>query len=99
MKKDVLANDGLPPRREVVVYAGMTTVQRGYYELVSTSTLRDTLVSVELVSSLHQYKVCCCCCCCYLSVSLSVFLSVAPSLPVSLPLCRMYEGTQPASVL
>lgn len=45
LKKDVLANDGLPPKREVVVYAGMTTVQRGYYELVCKNALRDTLAS------------------------------------------------------
>lgn len=49
MKKDVLANDGLPPKREVVVYAGMTTMQRGYYDLVEKNALRETLVSPCLV--------------------------------------------------
>lgn len=47
MKKDVLANDGLPPKREVVVYAGMTTMQRGYYELACKGALRDTLVGAS----------------------------------------------------
>ncbi|CAM9845507.1 unnamed protein product, partial [Hapterophycus canaliculatus] len=44
MKKDVLANDGLPPKREVVVYAGMTSWQRGYYDLVQKNALRQALV-------------------------------------------------------
>lgn len=47
MKKDVLASDGLPPKREVVVYAGMTSLQRSFYDLVERNALRQTLVRGE----------------------------------------------------
>lgn len=44
MKKDVLAKDGLPPKREVVVYAGMSSLQRSFYELAGKNALREALV-------------------------------------------------------
>ncbi|CAM9814495.1 unnamed protein product, partial [Scytosiphon promiscuus] len=67
MKKDVLANDGLPPKREVVVYAGMTSWQRGYYDLVQKNALRQALVDMgiegatrvsEININMNQRKVC-----------------------------------------
>lgn len=70
MKKDVLANDGLPPKREVVVYAGMTTMQRGYYDLVGKNALRETLVSPWLVVGRWSLAVGCFWCCCYFVVLL-----------------------------
>ncbi|CAN0495527.1 unnamed protein product, partial [Ectocarpus sp. 12 AP-2014] len=67
MKKDVLANDGLPPKREVVVYAGMTSWQRGYYNLVGRNALRQALMDMgiegaarlsEININMNQRKVC-----------------------------------------
>ncbi|CAN0480971.1 unnamed protein product, partial [Ectocarpus sp. 12 AP-2014] len=67
MKKDVLANDGLPPKREVVVYAGMTSWQRGYYNLVGRNALRQALMDMgiegaarlsEINNNMNQRKVC-----------------------------------------
>ncbi|CAN0188604.1 unnamed protein product [Ectocarpus sp. 6 AP-2014] len=67
MKKDVLANDGLPPKREVVVYAGMTSWQRGYYDLAGRNALRQALMDMgiegaarlsEININMNQRKVC-----------------------------------------
>ncbi|CAB1114985.1 unnamed protein product [Ectocarpus sp. CCAP 1310/34] len=67
IKKDVLANDGLPPKREVVVYAGMTSWQRGYYDLVGRNALRQALMDMgiegaarlsEININMNQRKVC-----------------------------------------
>ena len=44
MKKDVLAQDGLPPKKEVVVYAGMSSLQRTFYDLAGENALREALV-------------------------------------------------------
>lgn len=46
MKKDVLIN--MPPKREIIVYCGMSSLQRDYYDRVLQNTLRDTLISMEL---------------------------------------------------
>ena len=43
VKKDVLSD--LPPKREVVVYAGMSKLQVGYYHCIQQGTLRDMLAT------------------------------------------------------
>ncbi|CAM9529766.1 unnamed protein product, partial [Laminaria digitata] len=67
MKKDVLAKDGLPPKREVVVYAGMSSLQRSFYELAGKNALREALVGMgiegaarvsEININMNQRKVC-----------------------------------------
>ena len=67
MKKDVLAKDGLPPKREVVVYAGMTSLQKSFYELTGKNALREALVDMgiegaarvsEININMNQRKVC-----------------------------------------
>lgn len=54
MKKDVLAQDGLPPKREVVVYAGMSSLQRSFYELAGKNALREALVRYHAARSAHK---------------------------------------------
>ena len=46
MKKDVLIK--MPPKREVVVYCGMSSLQSEYYSLVANGNLRDTLVKMGI---------------------------------------------------
>mmetsp|Transcript_14172 Transcript_14172/g.39221 ORF Transcript_14172/g.39221 Transcript_14172/m.39221 type:complete len:831 (-) Transcript_14172:130-2622(-) len=42
VKKDVLKD--MPPKKEVVVYSGVSKLQAGYAELIDQGTLRDTLL-------------------------------------------------------
>jgi len=46
MKKDVLIN--MPQKREVVIYAGMTPLQREYYQCVQSNTLREALTDLHV---------------------------------------------------
>jgi Superfamily II DNA/RNA helicases, SNF2 family len=43
IKRDVLTD--LPPKKEVVVYAGMSKLQSGYADLIDKGVLRDVLIS------------------------------------------------------
>jgi ATP-dependent DNA helicase len=43
IKRDVLTD--LPPKKEVVVYAGMSKLQTGYADLIEKGVLRDVLIS------------------------------------------------------
>jgi ATP-dependent DNA helicase len=43
IKTDVLLD--LPPKKEIVVYSGISKLQAGYAELIEQGVLRDTLVS------------------------------------------------------
>ena len=43
IKVDVLSE--MPPKKEVVVYSGISKLQAGYAELIEKGTLRDTLIS------------------------------------------------------
>jgi ATP-dependent DNA helicase len=43
IKRDVLKD--LPPKKEVVVYAGMSKLQSGYSDLIEKGVLRDVLIS------------------------------------------------------
>jgi len=54
IKADVLTN--LPPKKEVVVYAGMSKLQSGYAELIDRGTIRQILMSqgIESARSLSQ---------------------------------------------
>lgn len=54
IKTDVLTD--MPPKKEVVVYAGMSKLQSGYAELIEQGTLRDILLSqgIESARSLSQ---------------------------------------------
>ena len=42
IKADVLSD--LPPKREVIVYSGMSKLQEGYASMIEDGTLRDTLL-------------------------------------------------------
>lgn len=42
IKKDVLCD--LPPKKEIVVYAGMSKLQAGYSDLIEKGVLRDVLI-------------------------------------------------------
>ncbi len=44
LKKDVLAAP-IPTKRDIVVYCGMSSLQREYYAMVRDGTLRDNLVA------------------------------------------------------
>ena len=44
LKRDVLLT--MPPKREVVVYAGMSSLQREYYARVQAGTLREALLQM-----------------------------------------------------
>jgi len=48
IKTDVLSE--LPPKKEVVVYCGISTLQAGYAELIEAGTLRDTLIQQGIES-------------------------------------------------
>ena len=59
--------DKLPPKREVVVYCGMSSLQREYYARVLSGTLRESLVEVGVEGAkkisqinmlMNQRKVC-----------------------------------------
>jgi ATP-dependent DNA helicase len=54
IKRDVLKD--LPPKQEVVVYAGMSKLQCGYSDLIEQGVLRDVLISqgIEQGRSLSQ---------------------------------------------
>jgi ATP-dependent DNA helicase len=54
IKRDVLTD--LPPKKEVVVYAGMSKLQSGYADLIEKGVLRDVLISqgIEQGRSLSQ---------------------------------------------
>jgi ATP-dependent DNA helicase len=43
IKKDVLLD--MPPKKEIVVYAGMSKLQAGYADLIEKGVLRDVLIS------------------------------------------------------
>ena len=43
IKADVLSE--MPPKREVIVYSGISKLQAGYAELIEKGTLRETLIS------------------------------------------------------
>lgn len=47
MKRDVLA-DHLPPKREIVVFCGMSSLQREYIAHIHNHTLRETLVNMGI---------------------------------------------------
>lgn len=46
MKKDVLLN--MPPKKEIVIYCPMTTLQKAFYTRVLDGSIRDTLVSMNI---------------------------------------------------
>jgi ATP-dependent DNA helicase len=54
MKRDVLVK--MPPKKEIIVYCGMSSLQRDYYDRVLQNTLRDTLIEMEVegASSISQ---------------------------------------------
>jgi ATP-dependent DNA helicase len=58
VKTDVLSD--LPPKREIVVYSGISKLQAGYAELIDKGTLRDTLISqgIEKARTLSQTNKC-----------------------------------------
>jgi ATP-dependent DNA helicase len=43
IKTDVLSE--LPPKKEVIIYSGISKLQAGYADLIDKGTLRDTLIS------------------------------------------------------
>lgn len=47
MKKDVLASQ-LPPKREIVLYCGMSSLQREYSAHIHNRSLRETLVKMNI---------------------------------------------------
>lgn len=54
IKKDVLTD--MPPKKEVVVYAGMSKLQEGYSKMIERGVLRDILLNqgIESASGLSQ---------------------------------------------
>jgi len=54
VKKDVLKN--LPPKKEIVVYAGLSKLQAGYADLIDKGVLRDILITqgIDQAKSLSQ---------------------------------------------
>jgi len=54
IKKDVLIK--MPPKKEIVIYCHLSSLQRDYYSRVMDSTIRDTLVSMKIdgANSLSQ---------------------------------------------
>ncbi|CAM9596761.1 unnamed protein product [Chrysoparadoxa australica] len=66
VKKEVLG-DEMPPKQEIVVYAGMTPLQRHYYQLIQEGKLRDALMQIKVEGAkdvsqvnqvMNQRKVC-----------------------------------------
>jgi ATP-dependent DNA helicase len=43
VKVDVLAD--MPPKKEIIVYSGISKLQAGYADLIDKGTLRDTLIN------------------------------------------------------
>eukprot|EP00548_Thalassiothrix_antarctica_P008923 CAMPEP_0194133680 /NCGR_PEP_ID=MMETSP0152-20130528/3745_1 /TAXON_ID=1049557 /ORGANISM="Thalassiothrix antarctica, Strain L6-D1" /LENGTH=776 /DNA_ID=CAMNT_0038829025 /DNA_START=397 /DNA_END=2727 /DNA_ORIENTATION=- len=54
IKKDVLLD--MPPKKEVVVYSGLSVLQKGYAEMIDQGILRDQLVAqgIEMGRTLSQ---------------------------------------------
>jgi ATP-dependent DNA helicase len=54
IKKDVLLD--MPPKKEVVVYSGLSALQRGYAEMIDKGLLRDQLIAqgIEMGRTLSQ---------------------------------------------
>lgn len=54
IKKDVLTD--MPPKKEIVVYAGMSKLQAGYSEMIEKGVLRDILLNqgIEQARTLSQ---------------------------------------------
>ena len=48
VKKDVLTE--MPPKKEVIVYSGVSKLQEGYAKLIEDGTLRDSLISQGIES-------------------------------------------------
>ena len=46
----------MPPKKEILLYAGMTPIQRTYYSLLEAGCLRDVLVElgIEGASDMSQ---------------------------------------------
>ena len=38
----------MPPKREILLYAGMTRLQRSFYTLLQDGSLRDTLTEMNI---------------------------------------------------
>ena len=49
LKKDVLLR--MPPKKEFIVYCGLTSVQQEYYAMVGSDTLRDRLIHMGIENS------------------------------------------------
>lgn len=54
IKKDVLIK--MPPKKEIVIYCHLSSLQRDYYSRVMDNTIRDTLISMKIegASTLSQ---------------------------------------------
>ena len=52
LKKDVLIK--MPPKREIVVYCGMSPLQREYYMLVQQGRLREALLQMGVEGAKDQ---------------------------------------------
>ena len=54
IKKDVLTD--MPPKKEIIVYAGMSKLQLGYMDQIEAGTLKETLIAqgIETGKSLSQ---------------------------------------------
>ena len=48
LKRDVLDPSLYPPKRDIVVYCGMSALQQEYYRLAMDGSLRDNLVAMEV---------------------------------------------------
>jgi SNF2 family DNA or RNA helicase len=48
LKRDVLDPSLFPPKRDVVVYCGMSSLQKEYYRMALDGTLRDSLLAMEV---------------------------------------------------
>merc|ERR1719502_965235 len=49
IKKDVLIK--MPPKKEIVIYCHLSSLQRDYYSRVMDNTIRDTLISMKIEGS------------------------------------------------
>jgi SNF2 family DNA or RNA helicase len=49
MKKDVLLK--MPPKLEIVVYCGMSSMQREYYARVQDNSIRDALLNMGIIEN------------------------------------------------
>ena len=67
LKKDVFGSDILPPKKEIVVYCAMSSLQKQYYDLIASSKLRAALMSMNIegakdmseLNTLMQYRKVC----------------------------------------